>query len=63
MVRLARSEVFDPQEVVIAHLYNRTCRRCFLMGNDQVSGKGGQLGTEHDSGGFAFSLTEVYDSW
>ena len=39
MVRLARSEVFDPQEVAIAHLYNRTCRRCFLMGFDQVSGK------------------------
>ncbi|TWU41614.1 hypothetical protein Q31b_30650 [Novipirellula aureliae] len=39
MVRLARSEVFDPHEVVVAHLYNRTCRRCFLMGNDQVSGK------------------------
>ncbi|TWU38970.1 hypothetical protein Q31b_40480 [Novipirellula aureliae] len=39
MVRLALSEVFDPQEVVIAHLYNRTCRRCFLMGYDQVSGK------------------------
>ncbi|TWU43290.1 hypothetical protein Q31b_23280 [Novipirellula aureliae] len=39
MVRLARSEVFDPHEVVVGHLYNRTCRRCFLMGNDQVSGK------------------------
>ncbi|TWU33659.1 hypothetical protein Q31b_57160 [Novipirellula aureliae] len=39
MVRLARSEVLDPQEVAIVHLYNRTCRRCFLMGNDQASGK------------------------
>ena len=35
MVPMARNEVFDPQEVVIGHLYNRTCLRCFLMGNDQ----------------------------
>ena len=39
MVRMARSEVFDPQEVAIAHVYNRTCRKCYLMGNDQLSGK------------------------
>ena len=39
MVRLARSEVFDPDEVAIAHVYNRTVRRCFLMGDDPVSGK------------------------
>jgi len=39
MVRLARAEVFDPNEVAIAHVYNRTVRRCFLMGDDAVSGK------------------------
>jgi hypothetical protein len=39
MVRLARAEVFDPNEVAIAHIYNRTVRRCFLMGDDAVSGK------------------------
>ncbi|TWU33670.1 hypothetical protein Q31b_57270 [Novipirellula aureliae] len=32
MVRLARREVLDPQEVAIALLYNRTCGRCFLLG-------------------------------
>ena len=39
MVRLARSEVFDPDEVAIAHVYNRPVRRCFLMGEDPLSGK------------------------
>ena len=39
MVRLARAEVFDQNEVTIAHVYNRTVRRCFLMGEDLVSGK------------------------
>ncbi len=39
MVRLARAEVFDPNENTVAHVYNRTVRRCFLMGDDAVSGK------------------------
>ncbi len=26
MARLVRSEVFGPNEVVVGHLYNRTCR-------------------------------------
>ncbi len=39
MVRLARSEVFDPDEVVIGHLFSRTCRRCYLLGDDEFSGK------------------------
>ncbi|WDQ17188.1 hypothetical protein [Rhodopirellula sp. P2] len=39
MVRLARCEVFDPDEVAVAHVWNRTCRRCFLLGDDSVSGK------------------------
>jgi len=39
MVRLARAEVFDPNEIAVARVYNRTVRRCFLMGDDVVSGK------------------------
>ena len=39
MVRLARYEVIDPGEVAVAHVMNRTCRRCFLFGDDPVSGK------------------------
>ncbi len=39
MVRLARREVRAPNEVVVAHVCNRTVRRCFLMGDDAVSGK------------------------
>jgi len=39
MARLARSEVLDPNEVAVTHLYNRTVRKCFLMGDDAVSGK------------------------
>ncbi|GAA5506909.1 hypothetical protein [Novipirellula caenicola] len=39
MVRLARSEVFDPDEIAIAHTCSRTVRRCFLMGDDPFTGK------------------------
>jgi len=39
MARLALSEVLDPDEVAIGHFYNRTTRRCFLMGEDPISGK------------------------
>ena len=39
MVRMARAEVFDSVDIAIAHVYNRTVRRCFLMGDDAVSGK------------------------
>jgi hypothetical protein len=38
MARLARAEVFDPGEIAIAHVMNRTVRRCFLLGDDPVSG-------------------------
>ena len=38
MVRLARAEVFDSVDIAIAHVYNRIVRRCFLMGDDAVSG-------------------------
>jgi len=37
MVRLARAEVFDSADIVIARVYNRTVRRCFLKGHDTVS--------------------------
>ena len=39
MARLLRAEVFDPNEVAVAHVFNRTVRRCFLMGDDAVSGR------------------------
>ena len=38
MVRLARAEVFDSADITIAHVYNRTVRRGFLMGDDTVTG-------------------------
>jgi len=34
MARLARSEVLAPNEVAVAHVYNRTVRKCFLMDDD-----------------------------
>ena len=39
MARLTRAEVFDPGEIAIAHVMNRTVRRCFLFGDDPFSGK------------------------
>ena len=39
MARLARVEVFSPDEVAIVHVMNRVVRRCFLFGIDPVSGK------------------------
>ena len=39
MARLARVEVFASDEVAIVHVLNRKVRRCFLLGNDPVSGK------------------------
>lgn len=38
MARLARSEVFDPDEIAVIHVVQRCVRRCFLMGKDPVSG-------------------------
>ncbi len=38
-MRLFRAEVLDPNEINIVHVMNRTVRRCFLMGDDRVSGK------------------------
>jgi hypothetical protein len=39
MARLARVEVFAPDEIAIVHVMNRTVRRCFLMGHDALTGK------------------------
>jgi len=38
-MRLSRAEIFDPTEIVAVHTMARTVRRCFLMGDDPVSGK------------------------
>ncbi len=38
MARLARVEVFAPDEIAIVHVMNRVVRRCFLLGNDPVTG-------------------------
>jgi hypothetical protein len=34
MARPSLADIFDPNEVAIARVYNRTVRRCFLMGDD-----------------------------
>lgn len=39
MARLARAEVFAADEIAIVHVMNRTVRRCFLMGDDPVTGR------------------------
>ena len=39
MVRLARAELFAPDEVAIVHVMNRVVRRCFLLGADPLTGK------------------------
>ena len=39
MARLARAEVFAADDVSIVHVMNRTVRRCFLLGDDPVTGR------------------------
>ncbi len=39
MARLARAELFEASEVAVIHVLNRCVRRCFLLGDDPVSGK------------------------
>ena len=39
MAQLAREELFAHDEIACVHVMNRAVRRCFLMGNDPVSGK------------------------
>ena len=45
MARLPRAEVFDPNEVAVAHVFNRTVRRCFLMGMTLFQGRTSTTGT------------------
>jgi hypothetical protein len=39
VAQLAREELFSPDEIACVHVMNRAVRRCFLMGDDPVSGK------------------------
>ncbi len=39
MARSSRRDVFDPSDINVAHVINRTVRRCFLFGQDELSGK------------------------
>ncbi|MGE0607991.1 MAG: hypothetical protein AB7O62_12925 [Pirellulales bacterium] len=39
MARLARADLVDPAEVAVFHCINRCVRRCFLCGQDPVSGR------------------------
>ncbi len=39
MARVTRADVYTPDEIAIVHCIARVVRRCFLMGNDPVSGK------------------------
>jgi hypothetical protein len=36
---MARAEVFAPDEVAVVNVMNRVVRRCYLLGDDPVSGK------------------------
>jgi hypothetical protein len=38
MARLARVEVFLPDEIAIVHFMNHVICRCFLLGNDPITG-------------------------
>jgi hypothetical protein len=44
MARLARAEIFAPDEVAVVHVMNRVVRRCFLLGDDPLTGKGANAG-------------------
>ena len=39
MSRIARVEVFSSDEIAIVHVLNRTVRRCYLLGDDPLTGK------------------------
>ena len=39
MARLARVEVFAADEIAVVHVMARTVRRCFLLGEDALTGK------------------------
>ena len=39
MCRLCRWELFTSDEKAIVHVMNRTVRRCFLFGDDELTGR------------------------
>ena len=39
MSRMIRAEIFNPNEVAVLHVMARVCRRCFLFGDDPITGK------------------------
>ncbi|MCA9057700.1 MAG: hypothetical protein KDA85_04350 [Planctomycetaceae bacterium] len=39
MARTKREDVFSPHEIAVAHVMNRTSRRCFLLGDDPLTGR------------------------
>ncbi|MEJ7592944.1 MAG: hypothetical protein WKF77_15460 [Planctomycetaceae bacterium] len=39
MTRLARVEVFAADETAVVHVMTRTVRRCFLLGDDALTGR------------------------
>lgn len=39
MARATRRDVFSPDEIAILHVMNRTTRRCFLFGDDPLTGR------------------------
>ncbi|MEQ9411494.1 MAG: hypothetical protein RIK87_27515, partial [Fuerstiella sp.] len=39
MSRVARKEVFSPDEIAVVHTSNSTTRRCFLLGDDPLTGQ------------------------
>ena len=39
VMRKARCEVIDSSQINVVHVYNRTVRRCFLLGQDPLTGK------------------------
>jgi len=38
MARVNRADQLDPEAVEIAHVFNRLVRRCFLLGEDPLTG-------------------------
>jgi REP element-mobilizing transposase RayT len=39
LTRLTREQLFTPDEQAIVHVMNRTVRRCYLMGQDELTGR------------------------
>ena len=39
MAKLAREELFSPDEIACVHVMNRAVRRCFLLGDDPLTGE------------------------